>query len=448
MNRYVMQSCLPSLLILLMTGQAQSVWGTDGSVTSGRGDRARIHQQFRKPLTVMFTEEQGYGMYTYVLFGHPQRPAGGVEKATVERYDRLLEAINHMASGIGDDGIDQKTSHLFLIPLKSAVEDPTQHGYNTELSMQYLSFTSGMLEASAPLLSRRLTTAEGPFLITVPQPLKDAKKQGTIVLYADLTFTDPSRMDEIVKAYRGVLDKGIHTLSAFGALRSALMTVIPDSDNHLKIVVATRGDPEGVARHLWKPLTTMHAEERGFGMYTYVLFGRRLKPLGRLKPETLARYEKLLQAIHLSTLSVTEVDTYNKAETNILLIPLTVEAKEPNRNNYNIVVSLRYLSIFSSKIRAAASKVSERLARLEGPFLISTLQPFEDLESKPMVMLYADLSNTNPAAMEEIVAAYKKRVEKGVRQIERFRSLRLALLDLILDAEDNIKIVQTAVAGE
>jgi hypothetical protein len=255
-------------------------------------------------------------------------------------------------------------------------------------------------------------------------------------------------MVEIVEAYGEGLDKGIHTLSAFGVLRSALMDVIPNPDNHLKIVVATRGDSDGVARHLWKPLTAMHAEERGFGMYTYILFGRRLKPKGRLKPETSARYEQLLQAIHQSTLSVTEVDKYNKAETNILLIPLTVEAKEPNRNNYNIVVSLRYLSIFSSKIRAAASKVSERLARLEGPFLISTLQPFQDLESKSMVMLYADLSTTNPAAMEEIVAAYKKRVEKGVRQIERFRSLRLALLDLILDSEDNIKIVRAAVAGE
>ena len=99
-------------------------------------------------------------------------------------------------------------------------------------------------------------------------------------------------------------------------------------------------------------------------------------------------------------------------------------------------------------MKAISPNISDRLARREGPFLVTTPEPLEDMESKRWVMLYADLSTTNAAAMEEIVAAYKQKVEKGIREIERFRSLRLALLDLILDADDNIKIVQEAVAGE
>ena len=210
----------------------------------------------------------------------------------------------------------------------------------------------------------------------------------------------------------------------------------------------TRGDPVGPKQHLWKPLIAMLSEDTGYGMYTYVLFGRKLKPMGRLGSEALERYERLLEAIGGSTLSVSEGGQVDKAGTNVFMIPLTAEVAEPTRNSYNGVLSLRYISLLSAMVRDVSPGLSTRLASGEGPFLISTPEPVGEIEKERIVLLYAELSSANPAAMDEIVGAYKRRVGKGIRAIERFRSLRLALLDLILDADDNIKIVRTALASE
>ncbi len=209
-----------------------------------------------------------------------------------------------------------------------------------------------------------------------------------------------------------------------------------------------RGETGGPRQHLWQPLLTMFSEEKDFGMYTYVLFGRKLKPMARLGSETLDRYESLLKAIHVSTLSIAEGGEFEKAETNVFLIPLTAEVTEPTRHNYHAILSLRYLALTSAMVKDIAPTLTDRLSTGEGPFLISTLEPLGEIKKEGVVLLYADLSTTNSAAMAEIVGAYKRRVGKGIRAVERFRSLRLALLDFILDADDNIKIVKTALAQD
>jgi hypothetical protein len=63
-------------------------------------------------------------------------------------------------------------------------------------------------------------------------------------------------------------------------------------------------------------------------------------------------------------------------------------------------------------------------------------------------MLFADLSATNPAAMGEVVAVYKQRLSQQVLdQAEAFQPMRLILLNLILDADNNLKFVKDAVAA-
>jgi hypothetical protein len=49
--------------------------------------------------------------------------------------------------------------------------------------------------------------------------------------------------------------------------------------------------------------------------------------------------------------------------------------------------------------------------------------------------------------MAEIVAAYKRRISsKSVNKVERFWPLRLALLNIVLNADDNVKLVKVAMA--
>lgn len=218
-------------------------------------------------------------------------------------------------------------------------------------------------------------------------------------------------------------------------------------------VIVTRGDEEGPRQHVWQPLTGWDEEKPGYGMYTYVLFGRKLKPPGRLRAETLRRYESLLRAIHLSTLSaresgIDEEERQVKQATNLFLIPLASEMGEPTPHNYDGTLSLRILALTGRKVRPHASALAAQLSTGEGPFLVSTLSPMEEMSPENFSLLYADLSTTNAAAMAEIVGAYKRRVSEGIGGIERFRSLRIALLDIILDADDNIQIVKSAMAGE
>ncbi len=58
-------------------------------------------------------------------------------------------------------------------------------------------------------------------------------------------------------------------------------------------------------------------------------------------------------------------------------------------------------------------------------------------------MLYADLSKTNPAAMKEIVSTYKCYVtEETNNEAGVLKPLRLSLLNVILNADNNLKITK------
>ena len=203
-------------------------------------------------------------------------------------------------------------------------------------------------------------------------------------------------------------------------------------------------------QHLWDQLLQMDAEAPGYGMYTYVLFGRRLDMRTGLDQEALQRYQQLLTAIVGSTLSSADAGELTAAEkqtTNLLYIPGTVRGSVPSLENYNAALAMRYLAELARISRADNQQVAERLATRPGPFLVSTLKPVGAIDSRQTTLLYADLSTTNPAAMEEIVAAYKLRVSRSsLDEVETFAPLRLALLNLVLNTDDNIKLVKAALA--
>lgn len=212
----------------------------------------------------------------------------------------------------------------------------------------------------------------------------------------------------------------------------------------------TRGRGDAPPRqHLWDVLLQMDDEAPGYGMYTYVLFGRRLD-LSSLDQETLQRYQQLLDAIVGSTLSSGEAGDLTAAEkqaTNLLYIPGTVRGSAPSLANYNSALAMRYLVELGRVSRADNQEVAERLATRPGPFLVSVLKPVGTIDSRQTTLLYADLSTTNPAAMEEIVAAYKLRVSRNsLDEVQQFAPLRLALLNLVLNTDDNIKLVKAALA--
>jgi hypothetical protein len=199
--------------------------------------------------------------------------------------------------------------------------------------------------------------------------------------------------------------------------------------------------------HTWDLLTRMNAEQNGYAMYTYVLFGRRLDIPGGIQAATRQRYESLLDAIVGSTLKQSEARNLPREETNDFYIPSFAAGEKPSLANYDVSLSLRYLAAIGILLSSENPRLAERLTTEPGPFLVSTLKPIGQIRTEKAPLLYADLSSTNDAAMPEIIAAYKTRLaQTTVSGMERFAPLRLALLNLILDTDQNLRLVKVAVA--
>lgn len=206
-----------------------------------------------------------------------------------------------------------------------------------------------------------------------------------------------------------------------------------------------KGTPPSL--HAWELLTEMDSEKADFALYTYVLFGRRLDIQASIESDTRVRYQSLLDAIVVSTPRTSETDKIPREETNIFYIPAVAAGKEPSLNNYDTILAMRYVRMLSKLVKIDNPKLSARLTTNPGPFLISTLMPVGEIGTDQTELLYTDLSATNPAAMAEVVAAYKQRIiSRSVNRAERFWPLRLALLNIVLNADDNVKLVKAALA--
>lgn len=186
--------------------------------------------------------------------------------------------------------------------------------------------------------------------------------------------------------------------------------------------------------HLWEYLSTIGDEPKDYALYTYVLYGR--------KDNNSDHYRKSSQLINIiqwstqSTENYSEHGDFDKTAFNLFLIPdweLDIQLSKS---------ILTHLSIISQDAGFQKSLLNP------GPFLISVKTPISlTNRSKKSDLLYVDLSTSNGAAMEEIVLSYKTRLtEVTIQGTDRFKSIKLALLDIILDADDYIQIVKTAYA--
>lgn len=199
--------------------------------------------------------------------------------------------------------------------------------------------------------------------------------------------------------------------------------------------------------HVWDTLTRKGNERPGYGMYTYVLFQWRVDALADKNPEIAKRYENLLNAITGPTSTAEKAGTAVR-ESNLFCIPSN-EVYVSGRfglEKYNSKLARTYISILCNMIQDD-NELVERFNDRPGPFLISTLHPLDTNVKGDFHLLYADLSESNPAAIKETVMAYRKHIRSAtVDGVESFNPLRLTLLNWILNIDDNLKIVTVAAA--
>ncbi len=194
--------------------------------------------------------------------------------------------------------------------------------------------------------------------------------------------------------------------------------------------------------HLWDALFDAEKEPTGYAMYTYVLIKQN-------KANTAAwrRYKKLVKSIMLSTTAVTKhFADFDRSLYNLFLIP-HIYIGHQNPENLNDKLSKSILTSIAASVQNP--ELRKLINTNPGPFLISATEPISNKKlNKDIEMLYVDLTRTNLDAMPEVVAAYKKRlISDSIEGLERFNSIKMVLLNLILDGDDYISIIKVACAG-
>ncbi|MBI4619637.1 MAG: hypothetical protein HY739_05695 [Desulfobacterales bacterium] len=225
-------------------------------------------------------------------------------------------------------------------------------------------------------------------------------------------------------------------LLGLAMLLSGCATIEPKTATKARAVELPRS-------HLWDALYGANKEPSGYAMYTYVLINRSKADMAAWN-----RYEKLVESIKLSTSAVGNYSPgFNRSLYNLFLIPHKDKGHQPSESLNDILSKSILTSIAAASVQK--QKLRELINTNPGPFLISAAKPISNEKiNKNIEILYVDLTRTNLDAMPEVVAAYKKRLSSdSIEGLERFNSIRLSLLNFILDADDYISIVKVAYAG-
>lgn len=172
-----------------------------------------------------------------------------------------------------------------------------------------------------------------------------------------------------------------------------------------------------IEAHAWEFFTATTNESKGYGAYTYVLFGRRVG--SQLAPQVKLNYAALLNAIIASTPHISEVSPeIPHDKLNLFCIPGKTAWKEGlaalDESSDKLSALDNYASslAFSTLSTAGSGAVRSReildvIQDSPGPFLLTTLQPLRLVKSDSP-MLFVDLSRFLPETYTDLVTAYKR----------------------------------------
>ncbi len=206
---------------------------------------------------------------------------------------------------------------------------------------------------------------------------------------------------------------------------------------NLHPLTAAARPPRQTGHQIWASGT---AEPPGFGLYSYLLFGS--PPSEARRPTYLAAIEGVLaQTPEVSALIVSR----ERKDLNILLLPVVTSLPSAASaaevlQNYDYGRAAALLAILSPE------------PRLDGPYLVSTLQPLGGSTEGPRQYLYQDLSAVPPAVMPAYIHEFKRqaartdywRAASMMQWVLGFRSA----LDLLGQSVPNLKAALLAVAVE
>jgi hypothetical protein len=177
---------------------------------------------------------------------------------------------------------------------------------------------------------------------------------------------------------------------------------------------------------------------------TYVLFPNNLTSFIYKDSKEYKRYKRVLQLIQKNPkYTLHEINSKKNAKdiNQFILFGKEnfIESEKLTLNDYNYKLS--------NKIQTILQKKAKRISfKGEGPFLVTTMNNI--ITDKNITYLYIDLSEFNNSAIDEIINSYKQHlIDKGNSDFTTLEKLKYKILALLTNANDNIHIVKSAVAG-
>lgn len=180
-------------------------------------------------------------------------------------------------------------------------------------------------------------------------------------------------------------------------------------------------------------------EPQGYGVYTYVLL---VIPFEDASDKQKRLYEALLHAVHAEGSLDTAILQYPPSQTNLFCLPVSSLGDGLNTKNYDYGLARSLLDELKRDI-PSTDRFRARLSN-PGPFLISTVRQRLPETERGTPMLLADLSHTNPSAVDETIAEYEQMLDgRVVDKPEIFDPLKILALNLLYDAQDGIPNIET-----
>lgn len=171
---------------------------------------AMMRPEIRSHAYELFSRFDGeigdFGAYTYVLV----RSASDLQTPAVrQRFQQLLGILQTLPAAGLVAGSDKPHVNVFCIPVipgNEGTRDASEVTYASDLGQQLkMRAQNGLLTQKA--VRQRLTSAPGPFLITLPGRLA-AAQSGTPVLLADLSTYPPDAIADLTNHYmNGLVDE-------------------------------------------------------------------------------------------------------------------------------------------------------------------------------------------------------------------------------------------------
>lgn len=185
----------------------------------------------------------------------------------------------------------------------------------------------------------------------------------------------------------------------------------------------------------WQYLYLLNGEKSGYATYSYVLTGR-----SAITQNEKMRYLRLIDAVKGRSTPDKLIKSSLRGFYNLFLIPSVKKTNTVNEEpDYGL--SKQLLDNISIKLPKA-------LFNQGGPYIITLYKPVGEGNPDTIAdILYADLTKVHPTAFPEVVRAYKSHVSgEQIHGIEKLKSLRANLLNLMLITEECIGFAKVAYA--